>query len=371
MKIKVLHLIPNLGSGGAEAMLTKLIRNNRDNNVSMCVVTLFTNNYFYNEISETGTKIYSLNINNGALGLLKLLKLLVILIKEKPDVIQTWMYHCDFIGALLKVLFPRKKLVWNIRHSKLVKNVDKNTTILLAKILSKLSFLPNKIICGSTAAYEYHLELGYKEKKIVVIPNGFDTVHFSPDSNIKEIVREELSILDGNLIIGHVGRAKKIKNQIALIEAFSNISEKYSNINLVLIGNGLREKYDQHNLVMNNNKIYLMDETPNVHKYLKAFDLFVLPSLSEGFPNVIGEAMASGVPCVSTRVGDSAKIINKPELIAERNSPIDLEKKILYWLELNNVEKEELKIYSRNRIINTYSINKIVASYIDIYRKLV
>ncbi|ANU10115.1 hypothetical protein BBH88_07260 [Planococcus antarcticus DSM 14505] len=351
-------------------MLSKIISNNSCEDVSMFVITLIDINHYYQQMTNTGTKIYCINFNKGLLGPLNILKIVKIIYKEKPDVIQTWMYHCDFIGIFLKIIFPKKKLIWNIRHSNLVKNVDKSTTIFLANILGKLSFFPNKIICGSVAAYNSHLKVGYREKKLTIIPNGFDTNQFAPNNMIRKEVRKELGLLNENLVIGHIGRANKIKNQIALIEVFSEISREYSNLKLVLIGKGIKEKYQNHSLVIENKSVILIDEVSDVQRYLKSFDLFVLPSLSEGFPNVIGEAMASGVPCISTRVGDSPQIINKEELIAIRNSNSDLEKKILYWLNLDSETKKELKIYSRNRIINTYSINKVVALYIDLYRKI-
>ncbi|TWT03631.1 glycosyltransferase [Planomicrobium sp. CPCC 101079] len=350
-------------------MLTKLITNNKDPNTTMVVVKLLNFNYFYDEIAKTGTKIYSLNIDQGKFGPLRIFEIFKIIKREKPDVIQTWMYHCDLFGILLKMMFPKVKLVWNIRHSHLVKGADKGTTILVARILSILSFIPDKIICGSTAAQQYHTELGYRKNKTIVIPNGFDTEIFAPDDQVKKAIRRELEIPENHLVIGHVGRAKKIKNQIDLIKAFAEISKVHKNVTLVLLGNGMIEKYKSHELVKDNDNIRLLGETPNVDRYLKVFDLFVLPSLSEGFPNVIGEAMASGVACVSTEVGDSPQIIGNSRLIAKKNSVDDLYEKITYWLELEEEKKEELKIFSRKRILDLYSIEKVVQLYLNLYRK--
>ncbi|TWT27774.1 glycosyltransferase [Planomicrobium sp. CPCC 101110] len=368
--IKILHLIPSLTSGGAEAMLTKLITNNKDPNATMVVVTLLNANYFYDAIANTGTKVYRLNIDQGRLSSLRIFELFKIIKREKPDVIQTWMYHCDLFGILLKMVFPKVKLVWNIRHSHLVKGADKGTTILVARILSLLSFMPDKIICGSTAAQQYHTELGYRKNKTLVIPNGFDTDIFAPNNQVKNDIKRELKIPEDHLVIGHVGRAKKIKNQIDLIKAFAEISKVHKNVTLVLLGKGMVEEYKTHELIVNNPNIRLLEETPNVARYLKAFDLFVLPSLSEGFPNVIGEAMASGVACISTEVGDSPQIIGNYEFIAKRNSLDDLREKINYWLELEEEKKEELKVSSRKRILELYSIEKIVQLYVSLYRKV-
>lgn len=362
-----MHLIPSLGSGGAEAMLTKLITKNKEKNVSMIVVTLLNNDHFYKEIKNSGTKIYKLNIFGGLLGPFKIFYLIKIIFREKPDILQTWMYHCDFIGIFIKIIFPKVKVVWNVRHSNLIKKVDKNTTIHLAKILGFLSFVPNHIICGSQAAAEQHIKLGYKKKKIIVIPNGFDTNIFSPNERLRNNTRKDLGVGENMFLIGHIGREKKIKNQKSLIDAFSSIHIKHKNTMLILIGKGIKEKYSNHPLVKEK-RIILLNEQKEVQQYLRAFDLFVLPSLSEGFPNVLGEAMSCGVPCVSTDVGDSAKIVGNPNLIAQRNSTINLSDKIQYWLNLTYSEKENLKKVSRERILNFYSIEKVVEMYLNAYR---
>ncbi len=351
-------------------MLTKLVTKNRDSNVSMFLVTLLDNDYFYEKLKEHNVKVYKLSINKSKFSIFNLFSIPKIIIKEKPDVIQTWMYHADFLGLFLKILFPSKKLVWNLRHSSLIKGVDKKSTILLAKILGRLSFIPNKIVCGSTAALNSHISIGYVKKKMEVVPNGFDTTFYTPNNIFKEKIREKHNISESDFIIGHVGRENKIKNQLMLIKAFNEVSLHYSNITLILVGKGLKQKYAHHPLV-NKNKILIVDETKSVNEYLSSFDLFVLPSLSEGFPNVLGEAMASGVPCISSNVGDSARIIGENKWIMENITVADLEKKIISWLELRDTDKEELKIYSRKRIIELYSIEEIVKKYLNIYKSVI
>ncbi|MBB5179383.1 glycosyltransferase involved in cell wall biosynthesis [Planomicrobium koreense] len=347
-------------------MLTKLVKNNLSRDVEMIIITFLYSTYFNKEIEDAGIKIHTLNINKGMLGPLKLFKIFRIIIDEKPVIIQTWMYHADFLGVILKLLFPSIKVIWNIRHSNLVKGIDKKTTIILANILGKLSFIPDKIICGSNAAYSSHREIGYRRNKLIVIPNGFDTNLFAPSKKVKKSVVNELSIPEGNLIIGHIGRENKIKNQDSIIDAFSKISEQNKNLNLILIGKGLKNKYKNHPLITEN--IIILDEVNGVERYLKSFDLFILSSFSEGFPNVLGEAMASEVPCISTNVGDSSIIIGKKELLIRDFSAYAIYEKIDYWLSLNEIQKEKLKKYSRTRILDFFSIEKIVMSYLEVYK---
>lgn len=351
-------------------MLTKLVTNNTNKEVEMIIITFLYSTYFVKEIESAGVKIYALNINKGILGPFNILKVFKIIYLEDPKIIQTWMYHADFLGVLLKPFFPNKKLIWNIRHSNLVKGADKITTIVLANILSRLSFVPASIICGSNAAYLSHQKIGYRSEKMTIIPNGFDTNLFAPNYDIKKSVLGEIGVPSDDLVIGHIGRENKVKNQASLIEAFAKLSDKRKNISLVLIGKGLKNKYQWHPNVNNNKKIIILDEVPNVERYLKAFDLFVLSSFSEGFPNVLGEAMASGVPCISTNAGDSEYIIGNSDLITEDASVISLYKKMDYWINLSDSEKEYLRRNSRNRVIDLFSIDKITSRYINLYKSI-
>lgn len=351
-------------------MLSKLVTSQKDENIKMSVITLFDNNYFLDEIEKTDSRVYCVNLKKNVLAPLKLFTIMRIIMKEKPTVLQTWMYHCDFLGVVVKLLFPKLKLVWNIRHSELIKGVDKSTTILLAKILARLSSIPDKVIYGSHAALVTHKKIGYRNKNNEIISNGFNTMDYAPDHSIRSRIRSFLDITNETVVLGTVGRASKVKNQLMLIEVFDDINKIHPNTKLILIGKGIRDQYLSHKIVLENQNIILIDETNKINDYLKAFDLFILPSLSEGFPNVLGEAMSTEVPCIATDVGDSALIIGNDNFVAKKNSKEDLQERISYWYRLNEKEKSELKKHSRNRIKNNYSLDITVNSYVKAYNEL-
>lgn len=104
---------------------------------------------------------------------------------------------------------------------------------------------------------------------------------------------------------------------------------------------------------------------------MQCFDALLLPSKSEGFPNVIGEAMAIGVPCITSDVGDCREIISNTGYIIEEIETINLTNALLKYIELSKDTKNSLSINARKRILDNYSISAIVKMYDHIYRKLI
>ena len=371
----ITHIITGLNTGGAETMLYKLLSNIDRTKFEPMVLSL-------TDIGSIGKKIEKLGISVKALGMKRgvpdprfVFRLAAILKKEKPDLVQTWMYHADLIGGLAAKLVRNIPVVWNIRHSNLDPEGNKKTTILTAKACAKLSkTIPKKIICCSEASFKVHSELGYKEEKMIVIPNGFDLDAFKPDAEARYSVRRALRIPEDAVIIGMVARFDPQKDHKNLINAAGVLCRSNKNIHFILCGNGITNNNKQlanwiqeHNLQVN---FHLLGRRADVARITAAFDIASSSSYGEGFPNVVGEAMSCEVPCVVTNVGDSAYIVGNTGIVVPPKNPLAMAKA---WEKLIKLPAEERKILSklaRKRIEDNFEINSVVNRYMELYNQL-
>lgn len=373
---KIIHIITGLNTGGAETMLYKLLPNIDRTKFELNVLSL-------TDIGSIGKKIEKLGISVKALGMKRgvpdpryVFRVATILKKEKPDLVQTWMYHADLIGGLAAKLSRNIPVVWNIRHSNLDPEGNKKTTILTAKVCAILSkTIPKKIICCSEASFKVHSELGYKEDKMIVIPNGFDLDAFKPDAEARYSVRWELRIPDDAATIGMVARFDPQKDHKNLIDAAGVLCRSNKNIHFILCGDGITNdnkqlvKWIQEYSLQAN--FHLLGQRADIARITTAFDIASSSSsYGEGFPNVVGEAMSCEVPCVVTNVGDSAYIVGNTGIVVPPKNSSAMGKAWEKLIKLPAEEREILGKLARKRIEGNFEINSIVNQYEMLYNKI-
>lgn len=377
MSYKLIHLITGLNTGGAEMMLYKLLSQIDREKFDIKVISL-------TDVGPVGEKIKKLEIPVIGLGMKRgvpnpffLLKLARILKKEKPDILQTWMYHADLLGLLAGRLVGIKHILWNIRHSNLDPKINKKQTIMVAKLCSILSSKTSRIICCSQASLECHQHLGYDKEKMVVIPNGFNLDLFKPNPNnkVSKQLLEELSLPRDAFIVGHVARWDGQKDHANLIKAAKYVIKEDKNIHFVLCGDGISSKNETLSLLIKKENIeknvHLMGRRDDIPALMPQFDLLVSSSKAgEGFPNVLGEAMACEVPCVTTDVGDSAYIVGDTGLVVPPGNPQLLGEAILTFLKYPESHRKKLGQLARERVENYFSLDLIVRKYENVYLEL-
>lgn len=373
-RIKVLHVITGLSTGGAEMMLYKLVSKMDRSCFDIYVVSLTDIGIVGEKIQKLGIPVVSIGMKRGWKGFFSFsgfFKLLKIVKKYKPDVIQTWMYHSDLIGGLVgKIL--KIPVIWNIRQSNLSSKYNKKTTIWTAKICAKFSkILPKKIICCSYASKDVHSNLGYDENKMVVIPNGFDLNVFSPNKQAREKVRRELGVDDKVIIVGLAARFDPQKDHKNFFEAAKIIHQIYPDVHFLLCGDGINWKNEKLKEWIEKsgvkNVTCLLGRRDDMKDIYNAIDILSSSSYGEGFPNVIGEAMACGVPCVVTDVGDSAVIVGDTGLVVPPKNPKALAQSMKKMIEVGKEKREGLGMKARDRIMDNYSIEKVVKEYEKLY----
>ncbi len=326
--IKILHLITDLDTGGAEVMLNKLVTSMDKSKYNNIVVSLIDKGTQGFEIEEKGIKVYTLDQKRGVPRIGAISKLLKIIKHEKPDIIQTWLYHADLLGTLAAKFFNRIPLSWNIRCSYMDLSQYSRLSSLVIKLNKVLSSLTDVIIVNSEAGKIFHAELGYRSRMWRNIPNGFDLNKFKPDLDYRKAIRRNLGLSEDIVLIGMVARYDPMKDYGNLLGAIELLVNDKTNVaaefRFLLVGTNidygnksLMEILEQRNI---KEKIILLGERSDIPAIMAALDIYCSSSISEGFPNVIGEAMSCGVPCVVTKAGDSALIVNNSEYVVPPQS---------------------------------------------------
>lgn len=378
--MKILHIITGLNVGGAESMLYKLIKNTyKENNYT--VISLTKNGLISEKIKKLGVEVIYLDMKKSINIFSKLFQLKNTIKNLQPDIVQTWMYHSDLIGGIAAKLSVSSPIVWNIRHSDLDPNSNKKTTIWAAKLSAKLSNkIPDKIISCSKIAKSIHSELGYNNEKINVIPNGFNIKEFDQKLYNNNEIYEELNISQNNYLIGMVGRYDPQKDYMNLLKAAKLLKKKnsklYNKVKFILCGRNINNENKEINKFLNKNNLstefHLLGQRDDIPQIMASLDLFTLSSsFGEGFPNVVGEAMASNTPCVVTDIGDSAYIVGDTGIVVEPKNSNELFKGWQKILNMPNNKREDLGKKARQRIVNNFDINEITGKYLDLYKDLI
>ena len=317
------------------------------------------------------TILYSGKIINGNFGFGGITKLYHILKKQRPHILQTWLYHADLIGLIIGRLSSVPKILWNVRCSNVDFKYYAKTTRLIFAMLSRLSRFPDAVVINSEAGKLFHIKSGYNPQKWEVIPNGFDTERYKPNREIRDSFRKSLGLGESAYIVGIVARYDPIKDYLNFFEAARRLSVAFPNVYFVIAGRGINKGNDDLNKMILKNGLnentFLLGERDDLPEIIPAFDIGTLSSFSEGFPNVLGEYMLCGVPCVSTNVGDSSNIIGNTGIIVPPNNPEALAKAWLDLLVMTFEQRTDLGLKARKRIVDKFSISKVVEKYEKLY----
>jgi glycosyltransferase involved in cell wall biosynthesis len=351
MPIRICHIISGLEANGAEAMLTRLAVRLRLRGYQNSVLSLSSEGHHGPHLRSAGIPITAVELRRDLRLPLGVLQGLRAVRRAKPDIIQTWLYHADLFGVLAQGLVPTARLVWNIRCSDM-------GSLRYGKLtggLARLSRIPAAVIVNSAAGQRAHAALGYRPRLWQLIPNGFSLSELRADPAARAAFRASLGVRPDELLIGMVARADAMKDHATFLAA----AERMTGARFVLIGRGTE------------NLRYGLGHRGDASRLICGLDILTLCSAyGEGFPNVVGEAMASAVPCVVTDVGDAAAIVGDTGRIVPPRDPAAL---CAAWQELEALGadgRETLGRRARQRIAEHYQIDAIVDRYDALYATL-
>lgn len=366
---RVVHVISGLGPGGAEIMLLELVRESARSRFDPFVVSLSNLDDLVPEFERLGVPVVPLGMHVNAPDPRLVLRLVRLLKKVRPAVVQTWMYHANLIGGLAARMAGSIPVAWGIHHTYLSPEYIKRPTLMVAKAGVPLSRrLPRAIVCCAEESRRVHAGLGYPAEKMQVIPNGFDMERFRPDPAAREGIRAELGVAPETKLVGLLARFNPQKDHANFVLAAAGVARREPNAEFVLCGGDVT--WDNQTLagwideVGLRSRFHLLGRRANTPAIHAALDVVALSSESgEAFPLVIGEAMASGVPCAVTDVGDSALIVGGLGRIVPPRDPAALASAIGDLLSLSPDERTRISAACRRRIADRYSLSEVAARY--------
>jgi glycosyltransferase involved in cell wall biosynthesis len=375
MPKKLVIIITSLSVGGAELMLFKLLRKINLKKFKPTVISLTSYGEIGSRINGLGIPVHSVELSPNLSIFIKLIRFLKLLKDLKPDIIHTWMYHSDLIGGIAAKIIGCDNILWSIRCTDILTDgVSKNTRY-IRKICAGLSnIIPTNIICVAHKAKKVHVKIGYDYQKMIVLGNGFDLNLFKYDLDSRVKIRESLNIKAGSLVIGSIGRFNNYKDHHNFIMAAQHLTLLKRKVYFLMIGRDV--DINNYSLkswieeVGNPNRFKLLGEQREIVKLLSAMDIFCLHSKSEGFPNVLGEAMCMGLPSVVTNVGDSALLLGNSGVVVPSQDPNALAKGLLSLINKSEEERQLIGQLARKRIKENYSMEKIYSKYEILYEKI-
>jgi glycosyltransferase involved in cell wall biosynthesis len=374
--IRISHVITGLGVGGAEAMLLRLLKVLDPVRCRPHVIALSGDAPLAGELSAAGIPVDVLGIRPSTVHFCSAVSRLAQRLREhRPDIVQTWLYHADLVGGIVGRRM-RLPVIWNIQAGAVDSRtidfaVNTPRTHLVMKACAWTSrFLPTTIVSCSWGGAEAHRAVGYSDR-FRVIPNGIDASAFKPDPIARRDVRSAWRVPDDVPIIGMVARFHPQKDHPNLLRAARNLIRTHPDVRFALCGLGLdptnADLMSQIRASGLERHILLAGVRRDISRVMSAFDIHTLPSTSEGFPSVIGEAMAAGVPCVVTDVGDCARIVGETGVAVAPRDAGALADGWRALLDLPLARRRELAAAARSRIVARFSLTAAAAQYEELY----
>jgi glycosyltransferase involved in cell wall biosynthesis len=371
--LKVLHVINDLSIGGAEMMLYRLLSHKSRERFQPVVISLMDRGSLRSRFEELGVPVFTARMKPGFPTPASVWRLIRLTREIKPDLIQGWLYHGSLaaqIGALASI--GKVPVLWSIHCSIYSLSFEKRLTATIVRLCALLSKLASRIIFVSRTSQDQHENLGYSIKRSVVLPNGIDVSVFAPSEEARATIRAELGIANDAVVIGNISRYHPMKDHTNFLRAAGTIAEKYPHVHFLIAGREL----DARNRALNQligeaglqGHIHLLGERTDIAELVAALDIFCLSSAyGESFPLIVGEAMAAGVPCVVTDVGDSAWMLSDTGRVVPTRNATALAAACEELLQLGPAGRKALGLLARKRVIELFSLGTVVAEYESLY----
>lgn len=369
------NIIIGLDLGGAEIALHRLMTQLNRAHVTPVVLSLTARGVVGARLEEAGVEVITLESSRRSI-MSVIPRLVSLLRKLQPQIVQTWMYHADLFGGIAASLAGRPPIVWGIRSAlEHPREAGKITRHVIKACALSSRWIPDRIVSVSESGRRIHASWGYPAERITVIPNGFDLETFSPNEKVRTEFRREIGASEEAIVITNVGRVHPHKDHETLLGATARLRESDIDIHLVMAGDGtaqaLADFVHRTSVLIPRGRIHLLGPRHDVARILNGTDIYCSSSIAEAFPNSVGEAMSCEVPCVVTDVGDSAQLVGETGVVVPPGDASALAAGVESLLVVGKAERQELGRRARGRIALNYDIQRIAARYESLYMELI
>lgn len=371
----VVHIIVGLGVGGAELMLNRLIESHRGNpNYRHSVISLTSVGKVGLDLQERGVEVRALGMRS-LLGIPRVLWQLMRMIRaSRADIVQTWMYHADLLGGVGALLAGNRRVIWGVRGTDVEFRGKRATHWVQSACAGLSSLLPHAIVCAADASRRSHIAVGYESSRMVVVPNGFDVSRLQASEEQSVALRTQCGFEAHTVVIGSLGRFHAVKDHANFVRAAGLLAHDFPAVRFLMVGRDL----DASNTELVGwiaatgyvDRFVLLGQRADVPVCLSAMNMLCLHSYSEGFPNVVGEAMAMGLPCVTTDVGDAALLVGDTGVIVPKGDSVALAQGLKQLLQLTPQARSNLGQKAKGRIYAEFTMDRCRERFEAIYQRV-
>lgn len=358
-------------------MLYKMLTRLNRERFSPTVITLIPDGVFDTRIHALEIPVHDLGMRKGLPSLSAFRKLGKLLKEIKPEIIQGWMYHGNLMSTMANAFYRSKAFVfWSIHHSVASISAEKKSLAAIIKITAKLSKQAEAVVFSAKRGRQQHIEIGYNSTNSLAINDNFDLKNYQPGAGVSDF-RASLSLPGDAILVGSVAGYRPMKDHTGIVKAAALVVRECPNVHFVLVGPGVDSSNDtltsQIQALGVQHRVHLLGERQDIPEVLGELDIFTSGSAyGESFPNVLGEAMACGVPCVATDVGDSAAILGGIGVVVPPSDPEALASGWRQLLDLDGDARKMLGQQARQRIETSFNLDgshSFVRQYENLYEK--
>jgi glycosyltransferase involved in cell wall biosynthesis len=371
--IKIVHLITGLDTGGAERSLQRLVAGMDRSRFENVVVSLTTRGPLAGPIEASGIRVEALGATAGWGGPRAFGRLVALLRREQPAILQTWFYYPDYAGFHAARLARVPVLLWNVRCAFQRREEQSAVAWWVIGRLVRLSGRPDAIVANSRVGISSHEAHGYRPRRWEFIPNGFDLPALGTGREERARLGRELALPVEAPWVGLVARYHRVKDHPTFLRAAALVGERHPNAHFLLIGRGAEAGNEELVRLMGelgiSSRVRLLGERHDVQRITGCLDLAASSSTNEAFCNAIGEAMASRVPCVVTDVGDSADIVGDTGRAVPARNPTAFARALGDLLDLPQEERLALGQRAAARIHEHFSLPQTITRYEELYAR--